>query len=414
MRLSQLFTKTKREMTADDISVNARLLVRGGFIDKLSSGLYSFLPLGWRVFQKIENIIRAEMDAIGGQEILMPALHPKKNWEITGRWNTMDDLYKIKDKGGKEFALGPTHEEIIVPLAKQYINSYKDLPCYVYQIQDKFRMELRAKSGLLRGREFIMKDLYSFHADEADFSKYYEKVKKAYLKLFKIMGLNPIYTYASGGTFSKYSHEFQVPTGAGEDEIYVCGKCGIAVNKEIILEQKNRCPECGSKKLEIKKAIEVGNIFPLKTKFSEPFNLKYKDKKGEDKLVVMGCYGIGLSRTMGAIAEVHSDDKGIIWPDSVAPYGVELLGLSAKNARVSNATDKIYLSLQKAGLEVLYDDRDISAGEKFSDADLIGSPIRLVVSEKTLSKNSVGLKKRRSQSEKLIKISDLIKVLQNK
>ena len=411
MRQSQLFTKTKRESPKDEESISARLLIRAGFIDKTIAGVYAFLPLGWRVFKKIENIIRKEMEALGGQEILMPSLQPKQNWDKTGRWETYDSLFKFTSFYSKiDYALGPTHEEIISPLLAKFIFSYKDLPKYVFQIQNKFRDEKRAKSGLLRGREFFMKDLYSFHKDEADLDKYYEKVKTTYQKIFKIVGLGDLtyLTYASGGTFSKYSHEFQTITPAGEDIIYICDKCGIAINKEIISEQ-NACPVCGNKNLKEEKAIEVGNIFKLKTKYSAPFNLKYKDEKGIENDVIMGCYGMGLNRLIGAIVEIHHNEKGIIWPEVVAPFKAHLMLLN-NELGIRNKADKIYESLQKAGVEVLYDDRkEATTGEKFNDADLIGIPYRLVISEKT--GNKIEIKERSGKKTRLANEKEILKLL---
>lgn len=295
MLQSELFTKTKREAPKDEEAINAQLLIRAGFVDKLMAGVYTFLPLGFLVLKKIENIIREEMVKIGGQEILMPALQPKANWQKTGRWETLDSLFQLKSRHLQtDYALGPTHEEVVSPLAKKFVFSYKDLPFYVFQIQNKFRDEIRAKSGLLRTREFLMKDLYSFHRDEKDLDKYYEKAIGAYQNIFEKVGLGNLtyLTFASGGSFSKYSHEFQTLTPAGEDTIYICEKCRVAVNEEIIKEQ-NSCPQCVNKKLKKEKAVEVGNIFKLKTKFSAPFDLKYKDEKGNEKEVIMGCYGVG-------------------------------------------------------------------------------------------------------------------------
>jgi prolyl-tRNA synthetase len=333
MKQSKLFTKTLRDNPKDEVSLNAQLLIRGGFIDKLMAGAYTVLPLGWRVMRKIENIIREEMNAIGGEEIFMPALHPKENWMVPGRWEAMDDLYKLKDVSEREFALGATHEEIIVPLMKKFITSYKDLPIYVYQFQNKFRMELRSKSGILRGREFIMKDLYSFHLDENDLNEYYEKAKTAYFKIFERAGLKDVtyLTFASGSSFAKYSHEFQAATSAGEDLIYICNRCNLAINKEIKSEV-HVCPGCQSDDFRIEKSIEVGNIFKLGSRYSEPFGLKVKDGKGEEKPVVMGCYGIGLGRLMGTIVEVHNDEKGIRWPDQVAPFQVHILSLKQNDS----------------------------------------------------------------------------------
>jgi len=402
---------TLKETPKDADNVSSALLLRGGFIDKLSSGVYTFLPLGLKVLKKIENIVREEMNNIGAQEILMPALHIKEYWEKTDRWQ-IDVMFKTKSKTGQEYGLGWTHEEIITPLAKRFINSYRDLPLYLYQIQTKFRDELRAKSGLLRTREFSMKDLYSFHTDESNLDKYYEKVKNAYFKIYKRLGIGEktVLAYASGGAFSKYSHEFQTITESGEDEIYLCKKCNIAINKEIIKENPF-CPECKKKDFEIKKAIEVGNIFKLGTRFSKAFNLTYLDKEGKQKEVIMGCYGLGPTRTMGAIVEVMHDEKGIIWPQEIAPFMVHLLFLG-KDQKVKKQADKIYLDLQKKGIEALYDDREESAGVKFTEADLIGIPYRVVVSERTLAKDSVGIKRRNKKDEILVKIKDLINRLE--
>lgn len=404
MKQSQLFTKTTKQAPKDEVSLNAQLLIRAGFADKLSAGVYSFLPMGLRVLNKIENIIRDEMDAIGGQEILMPALHPKEIWEKTGRWATLDVLYKLKDSSEREFALGATHEEIVTPLSIKFIESYKDLPKYVYQFQNKFRDEKRSKSGLLRGREFRMKDLYSFHTDQEDLDNYYEKAAEAYRRIFEKLSLGDITfkTFASGGAFSKYSHEFQTVSEVGEDTIYLCEKCKIAINKEIIDDQRV-CPECGNKDLIEKKAIEVGNIFKLGDRFTKAFDAKYLDKNGKENYAVMGCYGIGPSRLIGTIVEIFHDEKGIIWPESVAPFKVHLIDIKQKEQ-----ADKIYQQLLDNKIEVLYDDRDISAGIKFADADLIGIPYRIVVSEKTISLDSIEIKRRKFGEVKMVKIGELL------
>jgi len=406
MKRTQFYLKTYTEAPHDEVSVNAKLLVRGGFVDKLSAGVYTILPLGWRVLKKIENIIREEMVSAGGNELFMPSMHPKENWQKTGRWESMDDLYKLKE-GDKDFALGPTHEEVISPLVRKYVSSYRDLPLYLFQFQNKFRKELRAKSGVLRGREFIMKDFYSFHTDEKDLEKYYEKFKKVYAKVFKRIGIGnkTFLTYASGGSFSKYSHEFQTLTEAGEDVIYLCNHCKVAVNKEIIKDLKHKCPECGSKDLKEEKAVEVGNIFKLSTKYSAPFDLSFLDKNGKKQIVQMGCYGIGLQRAMGTVVEVRHDARGVIWPENIAPFQAILIGISKSSA---GECEKIYKQLSDKGIEVLYDDRDVSAGEKFADADLIGVPTRIVVSEKTLEKKSVEIKQRNKDSVSLVKIDKLV------
>jgi prolyl-tRNA synthetase len=408
MRQSQLFTKTIKKAPKDEKSINSRLLIKAGFIDKLMAGVYSYLPLGFLVFKKIENIIREEMNRISGQEVLLPALHPKKIWDITGRWK-YEEMFKLKSRGKKDYSLGWTHEEIVTPLIRNFVHSYKDLPVYIYQIQDKFRDELRAKSGLLRGVEFIMKDLYSFHRDQKDLDSYYEKVKNAYFKIFKRCGIRKqtFLTLASGGTFSKYSHEFQTVTPYGEDTIYLCQRCKFGINKEIIKKENYRCPKCKSKNLEVKKTIEVGNIFKLQDKFSKPFNFKFQDKDGKEKIVLMGCYGIGLGRLLATIVEVHNDKNGIIWPDEVAPFQAHLIALT-DTVKVKRRAERLYQDFEKFGFEVLYDDReDKSAGEKFTDCDLIGIPFRVVVSEKTLKNNCFEVKRRGEHKVKLIKIANL-------
>ena len=389
MRQSKLFTKTRKENIKEE-SRNAQLLIRGGFVNKDMAGVYTYLPLGFRVIEKIKKVIRKEMEeTMDAQEVLMSALHPIDNYKATGREN-IDVLFHTELSAGGELVLGQSHEEIVVPMLRNFLSSYRDLPFGVFQIQTKFRNELRAKSGVLRGREFPMKDLYSFHDSDDDFEEYYEKCKIAYMNVFDQVGLgeNTYLTFADGGTFSKYSHEFQTVTEAGEDVIYLCENCSVAINKELI-EEQNSCTECGNKKLKELKAIEVGNIFPLSTRFSEAFNLTYKDSEGKEKHPIMGCYGIGVSRLMGAVVESISDEKGIIWPETIAPYRVHLLSIGEEDKSL-----EIYEQLLKEGVEVLYDDRDKGAGEKFADADLIGIPFRVVVSEKTLKEDSVEIKKR--------------------
>ena len=407
MKLSKLFTKTLREAPADETAKNAQLLIRGGFVFKNSAGIYSFLPLGWRVLDKIADVIREEMNAIDGQEMFMPALVEKKYMEPTGRWN-LDVGYFAKGLEEKEagFVLGWSHEEVLTAIASRYISSYKDLPFSAYQIQTKFRHEARAKSGLLRGREFMMKDLYSFHANQEDLDKYYEKAKDAYFKIFERCGLKAIYALAAGGIFTdKFTHEFQVVADVGEDTIYACLKCEYAENKEITkLIDGDKCPKCDGK-IEEKKSIEVGNIFDQGVKYSEVLGLNFTDEDGNKKPVIMGAYGIGLSRVMATVVEVSSDEKGIIWPENIAPYKVHLISLEQ-----NEEAGKIYDELQKNGVEVLYDDREgKTAGEKFADADLIGCPVRIVVSKKTLEKDSVELKLRNENDFKLIKLNEITK-----
>lgn len=417
MLQSELFSKTSRTVSDEETSKNATLLLRAGFISRLMAGVYTMLPLGLRVLRNIETIIREEMNAAGGQEMLMPSLQPKANWEKTDRWDHLDTLFRFTSHYTKtEYALGPTHEEIVSPLMKNFIMSYKDLPTKVFQIQNKFRDEKRAKSGLLRGREFIMKDLYSFHADEEDLNQYYEKMKAVYARVYDRAGIGATTycTFAGGGSFSKYSHEFQTLTPAGEDTIHICDTCKIAVNEEIIADQSS-CPQCGNKTLRAEKAIEVGNIFQLKTKYSAPFNLAYADKDGKQHDVVMGCYGMGVQRLMGAIVEVLSDEQGMIWPEAVAPYQFHIVPLFGKdeaaNAAVEASMKELIDALQKSGHEALIDDRrDVGAGEKFADSDLIGIPHRVVVSAKTIAAGSFEVKHRANGTVESLDIAAIEKI----
>jgi prolyl-tRNA synthetase len=392
MRQSELFTKTERNAPKDEATVNAQLLVRAGFVSKLMAGVYSYLPLGLRVLNNIENIVREEMNAAGGQEISMPIVHPKSIWATTGGWEKIDVLFKIKSRTEKDYALGQSEEEVVTPLVMKYVNTYKDLPKAVYQINWKFRDELRSKSGLLRGVEFLMKDMYSFHETQEDFEKFYAEMKKSYLRVFKRMGLTAKVTEASGGAFTeKISYEFMVLTDAGEDDILYCDECDFCVNAEIAKEKEGeKCTRCGKGKLAKARASEVGNVFDLGQKFAKDFDVTYADKEGKKQYPVMGCFGIGISRAMGVIVEKYNDGHGIIWPESVAPFAVHLLALGGADG------EKAYDSLQKAGIQVLYDDREMSAGEKFAEADLIGIPWRIVISPKLGDKLEI---KRRDEKE---------------
>ena len=398
MKQSHLFTKTRREGPKDEVSKNAELLIRAGYIHKEMAGAYSYLPLGLRTLNKIVSVIREEMDAIGGQEIFMTALQEKKTWEATGRWSdeVVTNWFKTKLRTGAEAGLAFTHEEPLTVVMKDHIRSFRDLPRAVYQFQTKFRNEERAKSGILRGREFLMKDLYSFNVDEKAHAAFYERAKQAYVKIFDRLGLGgeTYVTFASGGSFSKYSHEFQTLCEAGEDTIYVHEGKRIAVNKEVMNEEV--LANLGLKQSELveKKAIEVGNIFTLGTRFSEPLGLSYKDAAGKTQPVFMGSYGIGPGRVMGTIVETHADDKGLVWPEAIAPFAVHLIALFDEKGAVKKAADDLYEKLTKKGIEVLYDDRGAGAGEKFGDADLIGIPQRYVISEKTLKNDEAEIKDR--------------------
>lgn len=565
MRYSKLFGKTRYSAPADANSVNAKLLTQGGFIEKQAAGIYNFLPLGLRVLNKVNDIIRDEMNKIGGQEILMPTLHSREVWKETGRDQSMDTvLYRTKGVDDQEFVLGPSHEEIVTPLVKKFIRSYKDLPMAVYQIQTKFRNEPRAKSGMLRGREFGMKDLYSFHLTEKDLDDYYEKAKVAYMNVFKRCGLDAYIIEASGGAFSdKFSHEFSILTPAGEDSIILCEKCGAAQNLEIaegkyedvsqyekgkvkerelpmkevpakrgpsilegvrlhgvpewkilktvVYEVENsglvgicikgdlnindfkvekyfkkkvrtaspeilkkagliqgfispvnmpsdvkisfigdhsiknvknfvtgankkeidivnanigrdftvkdftdfvqvkgsfKCAKCGGN-LEEMKAIEAGNIFKLGTKFSEAFGFTVTSQDQKQVPVIMGCYGIGNTRLVGTIVEACNDENGIIWPKNTAPYHVHLMHLG-NDEETSKKADKLYKELTAEGVEVLYDDRNESAGVKLKDSDLIGLPLRLVVSKRTLEKSGVEWKERTKKESKNVDLKKVV------
>ncbi len=407
MLQSRLFTRTLREAPKGEEAANAKLLTRGGFVYKNSAGIYTYLPLGWRVMQRIAGIIREEMDAIGGEEFYMPALHDKHYLQATGRWN-VNVVFKVISGTDKEpaYNISWTHEEIMAEIARKYVSSYKDLPFSAYQIQTKFRDEPRAKSGILRGREFSMKDLYSFHVSEEDLYRFYNIVKGAYFKIFARCGLKAYYTLAAGGEFTaNNTHEFQVLSPVGEDTIFYCKACGYAENKEISkLKDGTACPACGGTVRE-GTSIEVGNIFPLGTKYSEAFDLTYMDEHGEKRFVVMGSYGIGLGRVMGTIVEVFHDERGMVWPASVAPFDVHLVELPGASGR------RLYDDLQARGFRVLYDERSVSAGEKFADADLIGIPWRFLVSEKTGGK--VEVRRRGAKEADLVETNKAMGLLSN-
>ncbi len=411
MKQSHLFTKTRREAPKDEVAKNAQLLIRAGFIHKEMAGVYSFLPLGLRTLNKIVGVIREEINAIGGQEVHLSALQDKKNWEPTNRWDSkvVDNWFKTELKNGSEVGLAFTHEEPLTALIRDHIRSFRDLPKSVYQFQTKFRNEERAKSGIMRAREFLMKDLYSFNLDETTHDAFYEQAKAAYLKIFERVGIGAqtYMTFAAGGSFSKYSHEFQTLTEAGEDTIYVHEGKKIAVNKEVLNDEVLKDLGIEQSELVEKKAVEVGNIFSLGTKFSEALKLNFKDAEGTSKPVIMGSYGIGPGRVMGTIAEICSDDKGLVWPESVAPFAYHLVALFDEEGTVEKTGQEIYERLLQKGVEVLYDDRTTGAGEKFSDSDLIGIPKRIVISAKTLKDNLVEVKDRKSGEVSMVSIDQI-------
>lgn len=402
MRWTKNFIKTKKEnVSAQEEALNSRLLTQAGYINKELAGVYSYLPLGVKVLSKIENIVRKHMNEIAS-EIFMPSLHPKDKWEKTGRINSVDVLFKAIGgnelsyaRNNTEYVLGCTHEEIVTPLVQKYVKSYKDLPVAVYQIQSKFRNEARAKSGLLRGREFRMKDLYSFHATEEDFKQYYEIVKQKYLDVFEELGIgdSTFVTLASGGDFSSdFSHEFQTLLKTGEDDIYLDRKNKIAYNKEIVNEETEKKLGIKFADLEVVHASEVGNIFTLHTKYTDAFEFKYVDQDNVQKPICMGCYGIGISRTMGVLAEIFNDEKGLKWPESIAPFKYHLITIDQDDSAVMKRAEQFYK--ENSG-NVLWDDRsNVTVGQKFNDADLIGCPYRVVISKKTILAGKDEIKER--------------------
>ena len=414
MRQSQLFTKTRKEAPSDEVSKNAQLLIRAGFIHKEMAGVYDYLPLGLRVINNLRKIIGEEMQSIGSQEVSLSTLQDPEIWKATDRWDEekVDVWLKTKLKNDTELGLGCTHEEPMVKMMKDHVNSYRDLPRYTHQFQTKFRNELRAKSGIMRGREFFMKDMYSFNKTQEDLDEFYEKVIVAYKNVYNRAGIGDksYLTFASGGMFSKFSHEFQTICDAGEDHIYIDKEKNMAVNDEVMQDQILQNLGLIRENLVEAKSIEVGNIFKYGTRYTSELGLVFKDEDGSEKTVVLGAYGIGLGRLMGTIVELLSDDKGIIWPKEVSPFTVHLVRLG-ENSTVVSAADNLYADLIKRGVEVLYDDRDLRPGEKFADSDLIGIPVRFVVSEKTIAENKVEVKYRTETDSKLISKEEALNLI---
>ena len=417
MRQSQLFTKTRREAPHDEVSKNAQLLIRAGFVHKEMAGVYAFLPLGLRVIEKIKGIVREEMDKVGGQEIIMTALQRKELWESTDRWDDakVDVWFKSQLKSGGEVGFGWSHEEPITEMMKHFIASYRDLPVRVYQFQTKLRNELRAKSGIMRGREFVMKDMYSYTASPEEHQKFYDAATAAYTRVFERAGLGPktYLTFASGGAFTQFSHEFQTISPAGEDTIYIHEGRRLAVNKEVYTDEV--LSQLGLKKSELReeKAIEVGNIFSFGDTKSKQLGLYFKDEGGAERPVILGSYGIGVTRLMGAAVESFADEKGLVWPDTIAPFAVHLVQLG-DDAEVQKEAEELYRELTEAGIEALWDDRDARAGEKFADSDLIGIPLRVVVSQKSLAEGKFECVERSSGRTEHRSISELVGHLTDK
>jgi prolyl-tRNA synthetase len=406
MKQSQLFTKTRREAPKDEVSRNAQLLIRAGYVYKVMAGVYAYTPLGLRVLENIKQIVREEMNVLDGQELIMTNLQRRDTWEVTGRWSdeAVDVWFKTKLQDGVELGLAWSHEEAIMEMMQQYVSSYKDLPVSVYQFQTKLRNELRAKSGIMRGREFVMKDMYSLHASEADMDQYYDKVIEAYKKIYTRLGIGAetFVTFASGGAFTKFSHEFQTLCVAGEDTLYVNDDRTVAVNEEVL--------DDATTELHVDKATlspvtsaEVGNIFKFGTEKSDKMRISFKDAEGKQQPIYLASYGIGITRVMGVIVEKFADDKGIVWPESVAPFRVHLISLGG-----DVAAEKLYQELMAAGIETLFDDRDASAGEKFSDADLMGMPYRITLGKRSLERGVVEVKKRTSDDMEEVKLEEVV------
>jgi prolyl-tRNA synthetase len=410
MKVSQLFTKTLKDAPADEVAKNAQLLIRAGYIHKEMAGVYAYLPLGKRTLDKIIQIIREEMNAVGGNEISLTALQPREPWEKSGRWSddVMDVWFKTELNGGNQLGLAPTHEEPLTQLMKSYISSYKDLPVYPYQFQIKFRNELRSKSGLMRGREFWMKDLYSFSRNKDEHDAFYDKISDAYVKVFERLGLGEFTfkTFASGGSFSKYSHEFQTLSPVGEDIIYLDREKNIAINEEVFTDEVIADLGVDREKLEKVQAVEVGNIFTLGTRFSEPLELNYADETGAKQPVFMGSYGIGPSRLMGMIAEHFADEKGLVWPENVAPFHIYLAQIGGEESRA--VADSLYEELTRRGVEVLYDDRDERAGAKLADSELLGIPWRVTVGDRSVQAGKHELTDRKTAQTDLLTVDELL------
>ena len=407
MRMSSLFAPTLKENPQEAEIVSHSFMLRAGMIRQLSSGIYAFLPLGLRTINKITKIIKEEMDRAGGQELLLPALHPGELWKETGRWEVYGpELIRLKDRKDRDFCLGPTHEEVITDLARREIRSYRQLPLLLYQIQTKFRDEIRPRFGVMRAREFIMKDLYSFDRDFEGLEISYQKMYNAYCRIFDRCDLSYKVVPAESGVIGgAVSHEFLVLADSGEEKLLICPACNFSTTQD-----EERCPHCGTD-LEEKKGIEVGHIFQLGTKYSEPMKAYFVDRDGEEKPLIMGCYGIGIGRTMAAAIEAYHDDKGIQWPLSIAPYEVAIIPINWKNAKQREVAEEIYQESQEKGFEVVVDDREFSAGYKFSEADLIGFPLQVIVGEKMSQEGKIEVKVRKNDQRWEAKKEELFTLL---
>ncbi len=407
MRQSQLFTKTRREAPKDEESRNAQLLIRAGYVHKEMAGVYAYMPLGLRVIEKIKDIVREEMNALECQEFIMTSLQRKELWERTDRWDdkNVDVWFKSELKSGGQVGFGWSHEEPITDMMRGYISSYRDLPVYGYQFQTKLRNELRAKSGIMRGREFVMKDLYSYSRTEEDHKAFYDRVIEAYLRVFDRVGLgdSTFLTFASGGAFTQFSHEFQTVSEVGEDIIYLDRAKSIAINQEVLTDEVITQLGVNRESLEEVKSVEVGNIFSFGGTKSEQLGLYFKADDGSQKPVILGSYGIGITRLMGIVVEKFADEKGLVWPESVAPFKIHLISLGA-----DELADDAYRALTEKGVEVLYDDRDVRAGEKFADSDLLGIPYRIVIGKRSMESGEAEVKRRTVEEAEAVALSGLV------
>ncbi len=413
MRLSQSFSKTTKTIPADEQAINARLLIRAGFIHKEMAGVYAYLPLGLRVIENIKSIVREEMNALGSSELLLTSLQPKETWEITGRWDdeAVDVWFKSQLKNGTEVGFGWSHEEALMVIMSKFVKSYRDLPVSVYQFQTKLRNELRAKSGIMRGREFLMKDMYAFSRNQAELDEFYERTKQAYLKVYERVGLgdDTYVTFASGGAFTQFSHEFQTVTSSGEDTIYLDRTKRLAVNQEVYTDDVLKQLGLNKADMEEVRASEVGNIFNFGSAKGEQMDVYFTDEDGQRQPVFLSSYGIGISRLMGVIAEHFNDDRGLIWPEAIAPAKVYLIGIGGD--RVAALSDELYNLLTDNGVAVIYDDRDVRPGEKFADADLMGIPWRIVVNAETDTTGNYEVKGRTEKEPRQLNQATLIELM---
>jgi len=408
MEWSKGFIPTLRESPAEAEAISHKLMIRAGLLRRLGSGTYSYLPLGLKVLQKIAEIIRKEMNSCGGQEVLLPALQPVELWKDSGRYEEIGKvMISFRNRHGKEIVLGPTHEEVITDLVKKEVSSYRQLPLLLYQIQTKFRDEPRPRFGVIRSCEFIMKDAYSFDKDTQGLDESYSRMQEAYCRIFNHCGLTYLTVEADPGIMGgSESCEFMVPSVNGEDVISRCSACGCTGGEDVKI-----CLHC-HKKMKAIHCIEVGHVFKLGTKYSKSLKVRYLDRQGKEKLLIMGCYGIGVNRVLAAVIEQNYDEAGIVWPKKLAPYKAIVIPLNINHTPSSSIAWDIYSKLSNLGWDILIDDRDERAGIKFKDAELIGIPIGIVVGEKGLNEGKLELKLRKNGEKISVKVEDALAKIQ--